>query len=90
MPTMTYYGVKSSITNEEKIIARSYQTERGIIFDEGSRFERCDPVTNLHGFFTIRHMSLENRKELNREVKRIKRENSNMHTTFFVEEYEYR
>jgi hypothetical protein len=67
---MTYYW-KSDIAGN-KVIARSYFTSNGVVFDEGAMFDTKDPVSRLNDFFVQRHCVCENIKELKAEIRSLK------------------
>lgn len=68
---MTYYW-KSNI-NGYMVIARSYVTEQGIIFDEGRIFDSKNPINGLNDFFIERHYVCKELKELKAKVTNLKK-----------------
>lgn len=71
MNEMTYYWENDVFGS--KVVARSYITQHGIIFDEGVIFDSKDPVSGVNDFFVERHHVCDSIKELNYETSRLKR-----------------
>jgi len=74
---MVYY-----LKNGE-IVARSYQTQNGFIFDTGTQFKKRNPFLMGDGFFVVRHSYCETPKDLKFNIKRLEKE---LHTELEKEE----
>lgn len=83
MEKMMYYSSKD-LCGDEKVVARSYRTSDGFIFDKGTRFENKDPVSGLHHFFVISSTVCESEKDLSYHIKQLKKDFKNISVT---EEY---
>lgn len=60
--SMTYYWKKAICgQGEDEIVARSYETSRGTVFECGTAFEHRYPVSNLRDFFATQSTVCENR-----------------------------
>lgn len=81
---MTYYWKKAICgQGEDEIVARSYETGRGTVFECGTAFEHRDPVTGLQRFFATRSSRCENKRDLKHEEERLRRlhQNTEIYTT---------
>ena len=85
MNIMTYYWASSRIDN--RVIARSYKTSGGWVFEEGEMiYNRFDPVTKLHKFFVSRMCRIHKKSELTWEIKNLEKKYGELR----IEEVEYR
>ena len=85
MNIMTYYWASSRSDN--RVIARSYKTSGGWVFEEGEMiYNRNDPVTNLCEFFVARMCRIHKKSELTGEIKNLEKKYGELR----VEEVEYR
>ena len=75
---MVYYWKRNVYEKgKDEIVARSYKTSNGIIFETGTAFDSRNAVSNLRDFFTKTSSFCDDMRELQREVKRLEQKYSN-------------